>query len=151
MRASSLISSSLLASLVLVGGCASSPPKSMAASPNAITACSVAPHCVSSQSARGSARYIEPFRYSGSADAATTALLAILRKRDDATIESDAMPKIHATFRSAIGFVDDVTFVVHDETQTIDVKSTSRIGFYDLGVNRRRVEGLRAEFNMAMK
>ena len=143
-------SSLLLASLLVLGGCAGSPSKAMKESPQAITACSGAPHCVSSQSALGSARYIEPLRYKVSADAAAAALLKVLNGQDNATIKSDAMPKIHATFKTAIGFVDDVTFVVQEASQTIDVKSTSRLGFYDFGVNRRRVEALRTQFNAAM-
>ena len=60
------------------------------------------------------------------------------------------MPILHATFHTTIGFVDDVTFVFRDDAGMIDVKSNSRIGFYDFGVNGRRVENLRAAFNRAM-
>jgi hypothetical protein len=60
------------------------------------------------------------------------------------TVESDY---IHAEFISAfLHFVDDVEFCFDDENKTIHVRSASRIGYYDLGVNRRRVERIRNSF-----
>jgi uncharacterized protein (DUF1499 family) len=40
-------------------------------------------------------------------------------------------------------FVDDVEFLFDDETKTIHFRSASRIGYGDLGVNRRRMEDIR--------
>jgi len=60
------------------------------------------------------------------------------------------LPVLKAKFRTNIGFVDDVKFVFRRDTTLIDVKSTSRIGFYDFAVNGRRVELLRTEFSQAM-
>ena len=48
---------------------------------------------------------------------------------------------------SVFGFVDDVEFYFDDCKKTIHVKSASRTGFYDLGVNRRRVEKIRKRFD----
>ena len=45
-----------------------------------------------------------------------------------------------------MGFVDDVEFVVDPERSVIDVRSASRLGHSDFGVNRKRVETLRAAF-----
>ena len=41
-------------------------------------------------------------------------------------------------------FVDDVEFVFDDEAKLIHFRSASRIGYGDLGVNRRRMEGIRS-------
>lgn len=52
---------------------------------------------------------------------------------------------LHAECRSAVfRFVDDLEFEVRPESATIAVRSASRLGWSDLGVNRRRVERLRA-------
>ncbi|MFZ2237162.1 MAG: DUF1499 domain-containing protein [Dokdonella sp.] len=115
-----------------------------------ITPCSGAPHCVSSLNKDDSARHVAPFAFDGAREQAHAALLKVLRGQKDARIEADAMPKLHATFRTTIGFVDDVTFFFRDDASLIDVKSKSRIGYYDFGVNRRRVESLRTEFSQAM-
>jgi uncharacterized protein (DUF1499 family) len=40
-------------------------------------------------------------------------------------------------------FVDDVEFQLIPEEHLMHVRSASRVGYWDLGVNRRRVERLR--------
>jgi uncharacterized protein (DUF1499 family) len=52
----------------------------------------------------------------------------------------------HAEFRTLLGFVDDVEFYADESQQVIHLRSASRIGYWDLGVNRRRMEAIRAEF-----
>jgi len=52
---------------------------------------------------------------------------------------------LHATFRSRLfGFVDDLEVELRGAERVLAVRSASRIGRSDLGVNRRRVEALRA-------
>ena len=41
-------------------------------------------------------------------------------------------------------FVDDVEFLFDDEAKTINFRSASRTGYGDLGVNRTRMEQVRA-------
>lgn len=41
-------------------------------------------------------------------------------------------------------FKDDVEFLRDRETGLIEMRSASRVGYSDLGVNRKRLEGLRA-------
>ncbi|HEY9596037.1 MAG TPA: DUF1499 domain-containing protein, partial [Cyanophyceae cyanobacterium] len=45
-----------------------------------------------------------------------------------------------------MGFVDDVEFFLDDNANVIQVRSASRLGESDLGVNRKRIETIRAEF-----
>ncbi|NDY59068.1 DUF1499 domain-containing protein, partial [Desulfovibrio sulfodismutans] len=48
-------------------------------------------------------------------------------------------------FRSKIlGFVDDVEFYLPEDQDVIHIRSAARLGYYDFGVNRRRVEKIRA-------
>ena len=55
---------------------------------------------------------------------------------------------LHAEFRSAlVGFVDDVEFRMDECAGRIEVSSASRTGYYDFGVNRRRIEEIRARFS----
>ena len=54
---------------------------------------------------------------------------------------------LHAEFRSLIfRFVDDLELLVDPVAGVIDVRSASRLGRSDFGVNRRRVEELRRRF-----
>lgn len=108
-----------------------------------LSPCPDAPHCVSSQTTASSARFIEALAFDCHADTAHDALLAVVRAGKRTTIISDTGRLIQATYRSLLGFVDDVTLVIDPTRKLIDVKSMSRTGYYDFGVNRRRVEQLR--------
>jgi uncharacterized protein (DUF1499 family) len=62
-------------------------------------------------------------------------------------IITDTDTYIHAEFASAIfGFVDDVEFWFDESTKLIHVRSAARLGYSDLGVNRKRVEYIRAQW-----
>ena len=57
---------------------------------------------------------------------------------------------LHAESRSAImGFVDDLEIQLRVSEKVIAVRSASRVGWSDMGVNRRRVESLRAAMLVA--
>ena len=52
---------------------------------------------------------------------------------------------LHAECKSSLlGFVDDLELQLRPSEGLITIRSASRVGFSDLGVNRRRVERLRA-------
>jgi hypothetical protein len=54
---------------------------------------------------------------------------------------------LRAEFKSAIfGFIDDVELLSGEEPGVIHIRSASRVGCWDLGVNRGRVERIREEF-----
>jgi uncharacterized protein (DUF1499 family) len=55
---------------------------------------------------------------------------------------------VYAEFTTALmGFVDDVEFFLDESAGVIHVRSASRLGESDLGVNRKRVEAIRAAFS----
>jgi uncharacterized protein (DUF1499 family) len=55
---------------------------------------------------------------------------------------------LHAEFRSALfRFIDDVEFYLDAENGIIHVRSASRVGYWDLGVHRRRVEAIRSKLS----
>jgi uncharacterized protein (DUF1499 family) len=43
--------------------------------------------------------------------------------------------------------VDDVEFLFSADQSVIDVRSASRVGYYDFGMNRRRIEDIRKKWN----
>jgi uncharacterized protein (DUF1499 family) len=54
---------------------------------------------------------------------------------------------VHATFTSRVfRFVDDLEFYFVLDAPVIHVRSASRVGYSDLGVNRKRVEKIRKAF-----
>lgn len=52
---------------------------------------------------------------------------------------------LHATFRSKVfQFIDDVEFYYDSKEGVVHVRSSSRVGYRDFGVNRDRVEKIRS-------
>ena len=50
---------------------------------------------------------------------------------------------LHFTFRSAVfRFIDDVEFEIDPDQQVLHFRSAPRLGYSDLGVNRKRIEKL---------
>ena len=115
------------------------------AEPNRLLPCPDSPNCVSSQST-DPVHFIEPLRYTGNLADARQKLIDLLETLKRARLISVETNYIHAEFRSLIfNFVDDVEFYFSPEDLIIHVRSASRTGYYDFGVNRRRVEHLRQE------
>jgi uncharacterized protein (DUF1499 family) len=82
--------------------------------------------------------------FAGPAAEAMARLTAILRSLPRTTIVAAEGGYLHAEVRSAVfRFVDDVEFLADDAANIIHVRSASRVGSADLGVNRRRVERIR--------
>jgi len=109
--------------------------------------CPASPNCVSSQSSDKD-HLVEPLKYQDSRAQARDRLIAVIQAMDRARISELQDDYIHVEFTSALfRFVDDVEFYFPAEAKVIEVRSASRMGYYDFGVNRRRVEQIRAEFN----
>ena len=76
-------------------------------------------------------------------------LLSILRAMPRSTIVvADSL--IRAEFRTRIfRFTDDAIFLFDDAKKEVHFRSASRIGYSDMGVNRRRMEEIRSKFEAA--
>ena len=106
--------------------------------------CPSKPNCVSSLSTNKS-HAVDPLQYRGDWRDAKQGLLELIENLPRANIEENLNEYVHAVFKSRIfGFVDDVEFVFDDAQKVIHIRSASRLGYYDFGVNRQRVEMLRA-------
>lgn len=112
-----------------------------------LTACPNTPNCVSSQaSASDTEHSIAPIAYSGSAGEAIAKLKAIIEGSERTKIIQADDNYLYAEFASKLmGFVDDVEFYADDSAKVIHVRSASRLGQSDLGVNRKRVEEIRSK------
>lgn len=109
--------------------------------------CPKTPNCVNSQAA-DKKHYIEPLHFDGTPKEAQDLLLQVIDSEKRATILKVKDNYIRTEFRSAVfRFVDDVEFYF-PETKAgetiIHVRSASRIGYFDFGANRKRIEQLRS-------
>ena len=108
--------------------------------------CPTSPNCVSSQTDQDS-KLVEPFRYDGDRLAAKTKLLSVIAGFPRTHVEADDDRYIHVVFTTRLlRFKDDVEFYFAADEPVIHVRSASRVGYSDLGTNRRRVEALRKAF-----
>lgn len=136
---------------ILVVGCAGKPPMTLGVHEGKMTPCPEKPNCVSSQS-RDRKHAIDPLPYTGSISEAIAGLTAIITQMKRASIVTAAENYVHAEFKSALfGFIDDSEFYFDAEQKVIQVRSASRIGYSDLGVNRRRIEQIRAQWTKLKK
>ena len=111
-----------------------------------LAGCPKSPNCVSSMESEGS-HWIAPLNVTTSADSAFQCLQQIIVQMKRATIIFAMEGYIRAEFRSILGFVDDVEFQVDEGRRIVNMRSASRVGYWDIGVNRRRLEAIRAAFN----
>ena len=108
--------------------------------------CPDSPNCVSSQEQR-EGHAIPPLRFSDAPEVAWGRLQEVIEGMARTKILTTTPNYLHAEFKIAVfGFVDDVECVLEPESGTIQIRSASRVGHSDLGVNRRRVEKIRAAF-----
>ena len=114
---------------------------------NNLTPCPDTPNCVSSL-AEDKKHFIEPISYQGENAVAQHELLGVLKYFKRVRMVRVEEDYIHAEFVSFIfRFVDDVEFYFDNAKNLIQVRSASRTGYSDLGVNRRRVEEIRKQFD----
>jgi uncharacterized protein (DUF1499 family) len=134
---------------VLFVGCAGSRPMRMGVTDGKFIPCPDSPNCVSSQSPDKS-HAIEPLSYKGTLPEARARLLAVIKGMKRANIVTEQALYIHAEFTSAVfRFVDDAEFYIDDTQKVIHVRSAARLGYFDFGVNRKRMETIRQLFNSA--
>ncbi|MDK9718509.1 MAG: DUF1499 domain-containing protein [Trichlorobacter sp.] len=107
--------------------------------------CPASPNCVSSQ-AEGKHR-IAAFVIKGEPDQAFKCLHTLLAKRSDTTVIAADSDLIKVEFRTLLGFVDDGLFLLDRHQAVIHLRSAARLGYWDLGKNRRRMEQIRQQFS----
>lgn len=132
-----------LASLLHFSG---SRPDNLGVTSGKLAPCPSSPNCVSSQSPDLD-HQTDPLPIPDSPNQAIQRLQAILETQDNAEIITAEPDYLYAEFTSNImGFVDDVEFWADSNENVIQVRSASRLGESDLGVNRQRIESIRAKF-----
>jgi len=137
---------------VVVGRVASAvtPARNVGIVDGRLRPCPDAPNCVSSEAggARG-AFVVPPFASPPvGAEAADDPLERVrdaLAAEPRTTIVEEADGYLRAEARSAVfGFVDDVEVRWDRGANVVHVRSASRLGYGDMGVNRNRIDRLRA-------
>ena len=109
---------------------------------NLLAPCPNSPNCVSSLSGSKD-HWVAPLEASDTRDTSLQRVQSVLDSLPRVDYDVAGPARINARFKSMVlRFTDDVTFYVR-ENGTVEVRSASRVGYWDLGANRRRVESLR--------
>jgi uncharacterized protein (DUF1499 family) len=120
-------------------------PDNLGANEGRLLACKRSPNCVSSQAERSDAEhYIEPIRFKGTTVQAMVAAKRAVDLMERSAIVREESGYLYAEFRSKLlGYVDDLELLFDQNAGVLHVRSASRLGRRDFGVNRARVEKLR--------
>ncbi|HUV08027.1 MAG TPA: DUF1499 domain-containing protein [Spirochaetia bacterium] len=131
---------------VIFGGCSSQAPTNLGVHNGRLASCPPSPNCVSTQGEDPQHR-IEPLSYSGSSEQTMEKILRMVKGSKRTRVITSESNYLHAEYRTGFfGFVDDVEFYLDDDSKTVHFRSASRVGYSDLGVNRKRMEEFRKAY-----
>jgi len=109
--------------------------------------CPNTPNCVCSMD-HDAAHNIKPLIFIGDPDDAMSRLKEVLADQTRTRLVAEEADYLRAECSSLVfRFVDDLEFYMDRLGKKIHVRSASRVGKYDFGVNRRRVEAIRQTFD----
>lgn len=127
----------LILALSSLIGCSSTAPSDIGVTDNQLAPCPDSPNCVSSF-ATAPDQAIQPLA------ANIEQIKGAIERLDEAQIVESRPNYLHVEFTSTVfRFVDDVEFLWDAERGVTQLRSASRLGYSDLGVNRERIEALR--------
>ncbi|MDJ0729367.1 MAG: DUF1499 domain-containing protein [Crocosphaera sp.] len=115
-------------------------PNNLGVKNGKLTTCPGTPNCVNSQSSDAQSK-IAPLPMIAIAE-----LKKIIESMERTTIIEETNDYLYAEFKTPLmGYVDDVEFYLDKSENVVHVRSASRLGKSDLGLNRKRVEEIRAK------
>ena len=123
-------------------------PSNLGVSDSQLAPCPPTPNCVSSD-ASDPVHHVAPLALRGDPHEGWNAIRQVVAAWPRTRIVTGTDEYLHAECRSTLlGFVDDLELHLRREPAVVAVRSASRLGFSDLGVNRRRIESLRAALKL---
>lgn len=134
----------LVAGSLCTSGCGGRMPAALADGSGRLAPCPASPNCVSSE-ATDALHAIPVYRIRGDAGAAWAALATHVRALPRVEIVTSEDDYLHAVFTTRLmRYRDDVELRLDAASGVIDLRSASRVGYGDMGVNRERMESIRA-------
>jgi uncharacterized protein (DUF1499 family) len=140
----------LAAALLILTGCASMTGSDLDLTDEGrLPPCPSSPNCVSSDAdPSDGTHYIEPLQIDGDPQAAWQRLVDYVENDSAYTTVEQRDGYLRAEARTKIlRFVDDVVFHLRPGEGVIAMRSSSRLGYSDLGKNRSRLEAVREALN----
>ncbi len=135
----------VLISIILVG-CAGSRPAHLGQINTKLENCPDSPNCVSSLAEKtDQEHYIPAIEFDGHEKSVVyQRIVQLIESDEQALIVVKSPDYIYSEYTSELmGFVDDVEFLFANDAPRVHVRSASRLGYRDFGVNRERIEAIR--------
>ncbi len=132
--------------LFMLSSCAGTRPTNLGIQNGQLIDCPNSPNCVNTLSDTKKAK-IEAIAFEGDWQSAKQKLVKVIEDYPRTTIVKDDGKYLYVEFKTGMGgFVDDVEFILDDQAKQIHFRSASRLGYSDVGANRRRMEKVRKLF-----
>ena len=104
------------------------------------------PNAVSSQT-DVEEKYVEPLPFAGDVVVAKETLKSVLQNIDEIQLEKVSDRYIHAVYTTNLmRYKNDIEFHFDEEARVIHYRSESRVGYSDMGENRKQYEMIREKF-----
>lgn len=147
-----MITSAVFASAILLAVAVGCVGPTVGVVDGRLRACPSSPNCVCSDAEAGSSAHVTPFAVPDGVEPADAFARLAEVVDGQARVETRSSDYLHAVFVSRIfRFRDDFEARLAPEDRLIHVRSASRLGYSDLGANRKRVERLRAAYEAAIR
>lgn len=131
----------IVGAILLLTACAGEPPQNLGVTQGRLSNCPPSENCVNSQ-LLGDPHYVEPLRMSGTQGEKKAQLLQVINRLPRTRVINSTDNYLLVEFESRLmGYVDDVELLIGEKY--VDIRSASRLGYSDFGVNRSRVETIR--------
>ncbi len=127
-----------LSAFFLFLACSQLPERDLKSNP--ITDCTGGPHCVTTRTP-DSNRKIKPISFENKNADFQSIAVSVINSMPRSHIVRGEKNYVYAEFTSAVlRFVDDFEVYWDSQTKLVDIRSSSRIGYDDLGINQKRTE-----------
>ncbi|MBY8992445.1 MAG: DUF1499 domain-containing protein [Candidatus Lokiarchaeota archaeon] len=121
-------------------------PKNIGITNGKFHPCPSSPNCVSTQSIDEKHK-MDPINFEGSLEEARSKIINIIKSLKRSKIIVETEKYLHIEFRTAVWrFVDDVEFYFDETEKEIHFRSAARLGYSDMGVNKKRMENITISF-----
>jgi len=113
-----------------------------------LSKCPNKPNCVCSENKDDTSHYIDPIIIPQNIRVDSFSLIKSVIREMGGNVQVESGNYLAATFTSAIfKFVDDLEIRIDSTQKVIHIRSASRVGYSDMGVNKKRTELLKKLFN----
>lgn len=117
-------------------------PKNLGVTNGQLKAMPKSPNAVSTEATEEDKK-VEPLKFKGDINKTRLTILNLLKNYEGAKVITSEKNYIYVVFSTkTMKYKDDVEFYLNDKTKLVQFRSASRVGYSDMGMNRKRYENI---------